>query len=159
MNSVQPLLWRVELSSSHAGYTHTYLKNEYEGKADWVVVVVNLSKLMQYFERDTSYVVEPVEKWEEKYRKEAHAFLNPSTGAPYMPRVSHLFRDTREKWMFWRFTSEFVISFSNGRHRARYLQFAGATDIPVLCSTNSVQQVSAYCGGDPAKCPTVVQPP
>lgn len=39
----------------------------------------------------------------------------------------------------------------NGRHRTRYLYFAGAQEIPVMCREDQAKALLHYCGAEPAK--------
>lgn len=141
-------IWTVPLDPKHTGYTSVNLERSYPSQADFEVVVVDTALLISCFERDSpSLVIEPVNQWSVEKKKAIARFLNPNNaGVPEMPHVAFRLL-TRKRWFgLFGTTTESVVSFINGRHRSRYLHFAGATCIPVEIRASSVAALLKYCG-------------
>ncbi len=148
-------LWHVQLNNAHPQYQQVSLRRR-PGYPDHEVVIVEAQKLIQYSAQDirTSYVIGPVEAWDPVKRHGLFEFL-----APPKPREQHVempivsFNEVtvyeRESylWLFSRIRQRQVqyVAYTNGRHRARYLADAGATEIPVMCHKHEVRMLIAHC--------------
>lgn len=110
------------------------------------VVIVDAKKLMQCFRR-CSLAIPSADKWEPKKREGIREFLDPRAGPIEMPYIGF---ELREKKHFLRLLKPRrhvgVVSFENGRHRARYLQFAGADCFPVEVNIKEANLLEIYCG-------------
>jgi hypothetical protein len=126
--------WRVQLSTSHTPYSHVDLKRSHDHVKGYEVVIVDLGSLMTCFESD-QVVIPHVTAWKTEKREAIQAFLDPAEGACDMPVVGFTLRTKMHRRLFGliapRIEKVPVAGFTNGRHRARYLHFAGATVIPV----------------------------
>lgn len=145
----------VDLDSSHPGYQSVTLCSP-SGYDKYVVVMVDVEKLIFYSNQDLPcYVVKPVSEWDKTKRDGIYEFLaplGPNDCCVRMPIV-HFYEEAFElKRPFWKiFGARSVqvlrwISYTNGRHRTRYLHFAGAKRMPVLCRDNEAAEISRYCG-------------
>lgn len=149
------LLWHGQLSDAHPQYKRVSLRRR-PGYLDHEVIIVNAQKLIQYSAQDiqTSYVIGPIETWDPAKRQGLFDFL-----APPKPREQHVempivsfnvvtvYERERYRWLF---SSErqrqvHYVSYTNVRHRARYLADAGAKEIPVMCHRNELQMLIAHC--------------
>lgn len=147
-------LWHVRLSAAHPEYQQVSFRRS-EVHENYQVVVVDAKKLIHYSDRDIpGYVIAPVEQWDAEKRKGIAAFLAPPTHTQRhveMPIVSfnESVRTYRKRylWLFTKTESEVVkyVSYTNGRHRTRYLIYAGATEIPVLCHNDHVAALREHC--------------
>ena len=139
-------IWTVPLSATHQPYQVTQLKRELPNHSDYQVVVVDTVKFVECLERGTpSLVVAEVGAWKEEKREAIRALLDPSTGAPYMARAS-IRLELQKRWFGMRKPIQVaVVSFTNGRHRTRYLQWAGASCIPIETHRTSAELLELYC--------------
>jgi hypothetical protein len=141
--------WTVQLNATFVPYTHVDLKRSRDHVDGYKVVMVNLDRLITCFERN-HFVIPPVSAWGAEKRDGLQAFLNPSGGACEMPLVSCERKEIKHRRLFGLMTPRveevLEVSFTNGRHRTRYLQFAGATVIPVEVHKSQAAQLQKYCG-------------
>lgn len=125
--------WTVQLARTHVPYTHVDLKRSRDHVDGYEVVMVNLDRLFICFERD-HYVIPHVTAWKEAKRDGLQDFVNPDAGACEMPTVSFSLKEkSHQRWFGLiapRVEEVAVVSFTNGRHRTRYLQFAGCRRNP-----------------------------
>lgn len=149
-------LYHVKLSDAHPGYQQVSLRRR-PGYENHVVVFVDIHKLIHYSDQHLhpNLVVSSAEEWSEAKRQEVAAFLappGPTERHVEMPFVSFnemqvqvrvpfvkVFKRNRERLVRW-------IGYTHGRHRTRYLQFAGASVIPVMCLHSEAQAIQHYCG-------------
>lgn len=145
--------YRVKLDHCHPGYQSLELKRRHPMSSDYVVIHVGTGRLLELCSRDGDYFLPPVPQWTQSERYRLHTFLDSrEPGVAEMPVVSIYFR-TVSRWG-WRppFRSnieEPVLAFTNGRHRALYLAYAGAQTIPVEATARSAPLVKEYCGSVP----------
>lgn len=149
-------LFDVRLSGTHPGYQTVNLCRR-PGKDHYVVVIVDLQKLILYSDQHlhSSFVIPPAENWTNEERKRMFDFLAPPSPEERhveMPIVSFnevqvLFREPVLKF-FSRRRERLLryVGYTNGRHRTRYLHFAGALAIPVMCHESQSQLIQRYCG-------------
>lgn len=142
--------WPVELDRQHPNYQSLVLKRKHPDRDDYRVVIVKTELLLALWARDEGYFLPPVSDWKEEKRQGIRKFLDPADpGIAEMSVVSMRMR-TGVLWHWWPplrvRVAEPVISFTNGRHRARYLVFAGAKTMPVEVTLNSAPLVEAHCG-------------
>jgi hypothetical protein len=142
-----PLI-NVQLSETHPDYQKVNFRR-LPGRDNYVIVIVNLEKLIHYSDLNphSSEIAPPVEDWPESERLRAHAFLAPPKALEReieMPVVS--FNESIG-------VSGVVhhVGYTKGRHRTRYLHFAGAVEIPVLCQLNQAEALQQYCGSNHRK--------
>jgi hypothetical protein len=144
------MTWPVELDHRHPGYQRLELKRRHPTGLDYKVVIVRTERLLELWSRDGTFFLPPVPEWKEEKRNGIRAFLDPADpGTAEMPVVS-MRSQTVRRWGWWPpfFThvEEPVLTFTNGRHRARYLAYAGAQTIPVEVTARSAPLVEAHCG-------------
>jgi hypothetical protein len=144
------MTWRVELDHEHSGYQCLELKRRHPTSHDYKVIIVRADKLLELWSRDSDFFLPPVPKWKPGMRNRIRAFLDPEDiGTAEMPVVS-MRSQTVWRWglrpPFFKRVEEPVLSFTNGRHRARYLAYAGAATLPVEVTVRSAPLVEAYCG-------------
>jgi hypothetical protein len=151
------LLWHVQLSVAHPQYQQVSLRRR-PGYPDHEVVIVDAQKLIRYSSQDlrVGYVIGPVETWDADKRKGMFEFLAPPKLREQhveMPIVSFNEVTVSEReacfWLFKRARQRHLqyVSYTNGRHRARYLASTGALEIPVMCRKDQVGILSAHCMG------------
>lgn len=142
--------WRVELGAWHSNYKSLHLKQSHPDNPGYKVIIVRTDKLLELWSRDTGYFLPSVSLWTEEKRNGIHSFLDPADpGTAEMPVVSIFIREIRTwNWRppFFSYVKEPVLTFTNGRHRARYLADAGARTLPVESTMKSAPFVEAYCG-------------
>ena len=141
----------VDLSSNHEKYSKVYLYARYHDNPDTTVVSVDVARFMRCFTHEQGrFYLSRVEDWPVEPVNDMQRignFLDPSTGAAYMPYVSfRVYRKQSGWWPFRKNRSVGVVSFSDGRHRARYLEYAGARIFPVEVSINEASLLSEWCG-------------
>lgn len=139
-------IWTVPLAATHQPYTHCEFKRELPNDNRYDVVIVDLSKLIEFWGNGPAgYLTPPVIEWEKDKREGIWDFLDPSTGAAYMPRIG--FEVIQRPEFFGLFGAKKIpmIGFVNGRHRTRYLEFAGASCIPVETNKANVPLLQQYC--------------
>jgi hypothetical protein len=141
--------WTVQLIATHVPYTHVDLKRCRDHVDGYQVVMVDLDRLITCFERD-HYAVPHVSAWAAAKRDGLQTFLNPAEGACEMPVVGFSLKEKTHQRCFGfiapRVETVAVASFTNGRHRTRYLQFAGAAVIPVEVHESEAALLRKYCG-------------
>jgi len=142
-------IWRVQLDSSHTPYVHVDFKRSHEHASGYTVVTVDMERFMVCFERDQLVVGRPNE-WSESKREGIRQFLDPKEGACDMPVIGFSIR-TRQYRRFLglianRIEKLPVAGFTNGRHRARYLQHAGAKVMPVEVHESEAVLLRQHCG-------------
>lgn len=139
---------RVELSSNHKEYSTVYLYARYHDRPDTTVVWVDMARFMKCFTREQGhFYLDSVDTWPVSDKQKIRAYLDPSTGAAYMPYVSFgVYQEHTGLWHFRKHRSVGVVSFSDGRHRARYLEYAGARAFPVEVSVNEAPMLREWCG-------------
>jgi len=141
-------IWSVPLSTTHTPYTSTYLKRRLATLKEYCVVVVDTAAFMDCYSRDQpGFVIPTVGNWPTNKQEGIRKFLDPNVGdVPEMAVVSFELAP-RKKWFgLLGSVTEGVVSFTNGRHRSRYLQHAGATCFPVETHVSSAEGLLKYCG-------------
>lgn len=149
-------LFQVQLGDDHPNYQSVTLRRR-PGYEHYEVVEVDMGKLIHYSNHDLKgYVLAPVEKWRQDKREGIFRFLappGPREQPVEMPVIS--FRERRifqrqRKWVLFKkdvMRIQRYIGYTNGRHRTRYIDFAGAKRIPVMCHTTEAEALIAYCSG------------
>jgi len=149
-------LYDVMLSDAHPGYHQVRLRRR-PGYENHVVIFVDIHKLIHFSDQHlhSNYVVPPAKDWSELKRQEVAKFLappGPKERHVEMPFVSFnemqvqfrvpfmkVFSHKRERLVRW-------VGYTLGRHRTRYLHFAGASVIPVMCLQSEAQTLQHHCG-------------
>ncbi|WP_338502056.1 hypothetical protein VRB50_22295 [Pseudomonas poae] len=147
-------LFHVQLGKDHPNYQSVVLRRR-PGYVNYEVVEVDTEKLIHYSNQDIrGYVLAPVEDWQPAKREGIFCFLappGPREQPVEMPVISFNERDVVQYERKWRFFKKAVvyrlkyIGYTNGRHRTRYLYFAGAKRIPVMCHISEVDALKAHC--------------
>lgn len=151
MSTNRGLCWVIKLSADHPSFQEVHLYRE-EGYPGYDVVVVNSDAFMQLTENASpSWVIPPVDDWKTDKRNGIFTFLRPPGAVP-MPTVALLerqFQTVERRWLIFKMKTEhsvMAISYTNGRHRARYLHWAGAKFFPVLCDKSEAKLLQDLCG-------------
>lgn len=128
---------------------------EPSGYNNYIAVEVAMDKFIYYCEQASGVAIVPkVEQWSDEKRKGIQEFLSPSqqgSSYPELPIISFnvINRAYREKRFLLfsktRVVTEKYISFTNGRHRSRFLEFAGAKKIWVYCYKEYVADLLSHC--------------
>jgi hypothetical protein len=116
---------------------------------DHTVILVNTKKFIDLYENnhDSLSPIEKATRWDSAKLKGLEAFLKPGSGQPEMPRISFELRKTAGTWRnLWHTEFLPVLTFANGRHRVRYLEYAGAFCFPVEVRTEGVSDLAKRCG-------------
>ncbi|MGP8431808.1 plasmid fertility inhibition factor family protein [Paraburkholderia fungorum] len=141
--------WRVHLGVTHTPYAYVEFKRSHEHAAGYTVVLVDVERLMGCFERDQLVIGRPTE-WTETKREGIRQFLDPKEGACEMPVVGFSIRTRTHRRLLGFATPRIekvpVAGFTNGRHRARYLQYAGAKVMPVEVHETEAALLREHCG-------------
>jgi hypothetical protein len=141
--------WRVQLGPDHTPYSYVDFKCSRENVAGYSVVMVDVERLMACFERDP-FVIAPPAEWSKEKREGIRQFLDPEGGAPDMPVVGFSIRMRGRRRLFGfaarRIERVPVAGFTNGRHRARYLQYTGAKMMPVEVHESEATLLREHCG-------------
>ncbi|EBY8685122.1 hypothetical protein D6S41_19040 [Salmonella enterica subsp. enterica serovar Agona] len=148
--------WTVKLRDDHPGYTEVRLKRSLPGNDKYTVITVDAGKFLACYSNEIeSYVLPPVRQWPPGKEDGIREFLNPSAGTAEMPRVSFVIKKkvTLRKRLLGllkpvveSITEEPVLSFTNGRHRAVYMAYAGAFRFPVEIHVSEAELLRQYCG-------------
>lgn len=141
-------IWVVQLPG-HAPFGNTRLKRMFlSDDTRHRVVIVDIHKLLACADRDKSdYVLSSVRDWPSGKVRGIREFLDPShERIPEMPYVTFSMRRTRTMLGWIGLSWEGVVSFRNGQHRARYMDFAGATSVPVEVHETEAELLRRYCG-------------
>jgi len=144
-------IWQVQLGANHTPYAHVDFKRSRDHVDGYTVVTVDVDRFMTCFERDTLAIQRSTNWTQEKFEC-IRDFLDPKGGACDMPVIGFSMR-TVEHRRLWGFLSPriemvLVAGFTNGRHRARYLQYAGATIMPVEVHESQAVLLRKHCGAD-----------
>ena len=141
-------IWLVPLLG-HPNYDHVRLKRVFEDdQSRHCVVIVDARKLLECAARDdTDYVLPPVGDWHSGKVKGIRDFLDPDNKRiPSMPYVTIETRRVRGLFGWLLLSSEGVVAFRNGQHRARYLAYAGAVAFPVEVHEREAALLTSLCG-------------
>lgn len=145
----------MQLGADHPEYQSVALRRR-SGCKNYKVVEVDADKLIHYSNLNRpDFVIAPVECWQPSEREAFFQFLAPPRPLEKpveMPIIS--FNDECvvqyvRKWCFFKVAvrhRRIYIGYTNGRHRTRYLYYAGAKLIPVMCPDSDVSALKFYCG-------------
>ncbi|WP_267095266.1 plasmid fertility inhibition factor family protein [Xanthomonas sacchari] len=95
---------------------------------------------------DSLKPISPVNEWPADRVSGLSGFLAPSVQHPEMPLVSFEVRVERTWRSLWIEKQLPVLTFGNGRHRVRYLQYAGAPCFPVEVRAAGASLLAEWCG-------------
>lgn len=150
-------IWKVTLSANHDGFNYVVFKKP-DCYTNYTVIEVDMDKFIFYCEQNNDIkMAPPVNLWDINKVEGVRDFLSPPKKNEYypeMPIVSFNMRykiTVERKLLFFRKevkTLEKFVGFTNGRHRTRYLQFAGAKKMWVLCSNIYCDDLEEHCGVD-----------
>lgn len=156
---VERNLWRIDLPNSQVPIDYTLRRREIQGygnnrpflRPNHKVVIVDLAKFIELVEQAPRFVP-CATNWSDEKLAGMTEFLKPCTDSAIsvlMPIVgyhSHLIK--KQQWPFWKLKEEkvFYATFTNGRHRTRFLEYGGATAIPVEVGCSSLDFYMTTCG-------------
>ncbi|WP_372454197.1 plasmid fertility inhibition factor family protein [Burkholderia catarinensis] len=142
-------IWQVRLGLDHTPYAHVDFKRSHDHVDGYTVVTVDVDRFMTCFERDKLVIPCPIE-WKQGKLEGIRDFLNPEGGACDMPVVGFSLRAVKRRRLWGILKPEIekvpVAGFTNGRHRARYLQYAGAVIMPVEVHESEAMLLRKHCG-------------
>lgn len=139
-------IWKVPLAAHHSFYEYVDLRRDLPNNSEYSVVVVDMRKFMACFEREMpSYLVPEVAAWTDEKRDGLRRFLDPKAGAPPMPRAGIRIEKRKRLLGLLKSVEVAIVMFTNGRHRARYLQGAGALYIPIEVHKSNVVLFNEFC--------------
>jgi hypothetical protein len=145
-------IWTVQLGADHVAYPAVHFRRGQAHMSSYTVLLVDIKRFMVCFERD-DLTLEHASLWSEEARRGVREFLdpNPDLGRPpEMPVVGLRFKTRIQRRCWGLFPSRDVmvpvVSFQNGRHRARYVEYAGALTMPVEVHDSEAESLRNYCG-------------
>lgn len=144
-------VWNVPLGKAHEPYRDVRMHRRFAGLPNYTVVIVDAQKFLRFFENDGGFVIPPARKWDKKRLAYHRDKLAPQGrgGSVEMPIAGIESRDVVHSRFFglWkRKCKETIVSFTNGRHRARYMEYAGARAFPVEVDVREASMMTALCG-------------
>lgn len=147
--------YTVFLSSNHIPY-QSVIFCEPRGYSNYQAVEVDIKKFIYFCDQAEGINIVPcVNKWSDEKREQIKQFLSPpqkSQSYPELPVISFNIRErvsNEKSFIFFKRnvrTIEKYISFTGGRHRTRYLEYAGAKKIWVYCYKDDVKDLVEHCG-------------
>lgn len=131
--------WTVQLAQTHAPYSQIFLQRTLPDHSWYSVVVVDVAKFMACVRNGNQLRIPDIQLWSDEKREGLCSHLDPGgVGVPVMPRSS--IEEVQVKRWFGLMPPSIhaVVSFTNGRHRSAYMEFAGAKKMPVEVLTDQV---------------------
>ncbi|TYK74147.1 hypothetical protein FSY45_20125 [Comamonas sp. Z1] len=141
-----PQQWTVQLAQTHAPYSQIFLQRTLPNHSWYSVVVVDVAKFMACVRNGNQLRIPDIQLWSDEKREGLCSHLDPGgVGVPVMPRSS--IEEVQVKRWFGLMPPRIhaVVSFTNGRHRSAYMEFAGAKQMPVEVLTDQVDLFVKYC--------------
>jgi hypothetical protein len=142
-------IWSVPLDDARSPYPFARMHRRYATLPYYTVAVVDTAKFMACFaNEDPNFWVPPAAEWGAMQLARHRDRLAPGTASAEMPIVHIEERPIIRRRLFGllkRLEMLPVVSFTNGRHRARYLEFAGATTLPVEIELGQLETLLRYC--------------
>lgn len=141
-------VYKVQLSSAHSEYQSLYFFAEHYAVPSVSVVWVDTRRFMECFSHEQhGFYLPPVAQWSIEDQNGIREYLNPVSGAVPMPYVAFDIHNVSVGcWPFRKKRPLGVAMFNNGRHRARYIEHAGAGSFPVEVACKDVAALIAWCG-------------
>lgn len=149
-------VWSVPLGQAHEGYRFVRMYRRFAGLSTFTVVIVDTQKFLQHFENDAGFVIPPARTWSKERLALHREKLSPygRSGSVEMPIAELETREVLQSRFFGlskRTRQEQIVSFTNGRHRARYLEYAGALAFPVEVDIRNAPMMMEHCGWQAAR--------
>lgn len=142
-----PTFWSVPLGKTHTAYTHIEFKRGSSSPSHTVILVDTIKFIALYEDNGDSLApIQNATLWPKAKLNGLASFLKPSVNRPEMPRISFELRRIYSWRNLWRLKLVPILTFANGRHRVRYLEYAGAKCFPVEVSTEGASALAHYCG-------------
>jgi hypothetical protein len=167
------IVWKVPLPNN-PHYPYTLFHRRHEDEHGYAVLIVSLEKLLACHARDTGYVIPPYQQWDANKAEGILNFMRPSAFQPPLPEHIpeylradgdkphlgsvelaqvhiHMERNVeRPGFLGWlglrkRVYELPVVSFTNGRHRTRFMQAMGVTHAPMLIENHQIDMMQLYC--------------
>lgn len=144
-------VWSVPLGQTHEAYRYVRLYRRFAGLSTFTVVIVDAQKFLRLFENDAGFVIPPARTWDKERLALHRDKLSPygRSGSVEMPIAEIETREVlRSRFLgLWKkMREEQIVSFTNGRHRARYLEYAGALAFPVEVDIRNAPMMLEHCG-------------
>jgi len=140
-------IWSVPLGSSHKHFGQIEFKRG-RTSPNYEVVIVDTRKFIELYENnfDTLPPISSAKDWPSDKLEGVAEFLKPGNCYPEMPRVSFFLDKVRSFKTFWLAREMPILTFGNGRHRVRYLQYADAPCFPVEVGAQGADLLRRECG-------------
>ncbi|MFY9179282.1 MAG: hypothetical protein WAO12_05810 [Venatoribacter sp.] len=140
-------VWSVPLSSNHTPYQQVMLSRR-GVDLNYAVLLVHAEKFIALYENNSDSIppINRVQDWEGSKKEGIRQFLNPENGPVEMPRVSFWWNSMNSWRTLWRDKMIPDLSFENGRHRARYMHYAGAEYFPIEVEKEGLLSLNSICG-------------
>ncbi|MBV8657524.1 MAG: hypothetical protein JO142_06845 [Burkholderiales bacterium] len=146
-------VWTIPLGPDHLPYQFVRLRRRFPGKDGYTVVVVDMAKLMAGFTHQDA--LPPPSKWPAPLLHQTISYLNPHArgGVPHRMPFVHIEESAVQQPRLFGLLGNStqnvpVVSFIAGRHRARYMEYAGACAMPVEVSKLDAELLRKHCGAD-----------
>lgn len=138
-------IWEIPLPES-APYCFVRMKSSFANLAEYSVIIVDVHALLALHDRDSLRIAEP-STWDVDKYESIKNFLDPiNRDEPELPIVGILDVPKPGWWNHFRNKTHEAVTFTNGRHRARFLRHIGATHIPVEVRNGCKERLLASCG-------------
>ena len=142
-------IWSVPLDDARSPYPFARMHRRYATLPYYAVAVVDTAKFMACFDNeDPNFWVPPAAQWGVTQLDRHRNRLAPGTATAEIPIVHTEEQPTIRRRFFGLFKRVhimLVLSFTNVRHRARYLEFARAQTIPVVIELVPRETQLPYC--------------
>jgi hypothetical protein len=137
--------YRVQLFKEHPKYNIVKFRRSLPNNKNYHVVTVNIVKFLDLFKkRNDEYVIPDFDHWQSAKRVGLLKFLDPSSGAPEMPRVVIRYEDFSVLLGLWS-KKEIITGFVSGRHRMHYIAANGGIHAPVETHINYKDLLIRHC--------------
>ncbi|EEB60306.1 MULTISPECIES: plasmid fertility inhibition factor family protein [Pseudomonas syringae group] len=140
-------VWTVPLSAKHTAYSSIFFTRG-RSAPNYVVILVDTKKFIAMYENnnDSLSAIPRADTWPPQQLAGLSSFLQPTSSHPEMPRLTFSFDEVRTWRSLWFKQRRPCLTFGNGRHRLRYLEYAGAPCIPVEVGVNGANFLADLCG-------------
>lgn len=173
LSSRKGTVWKVPLPNN-PHYPYTLFHRRHEDEQGYAVMIVNLERLVACHARDIGYVIPPYEQWDEDKAEGILNFMRPIAFHPPLPEPIpdylradgdnphlgsvelaqahiHMERNVERPGLLGCFGLRKrvyelpVVSFTNGRHRTRFMQAMGVTHAPMQIENHQIDLIRLHC--------------
>lgn len=142
-------VWTVPLRT-HAAYPAAELQPRFPDLEAYPVVIVDTARLIACFARDSGFFIRSPEHWPATKLAGLRDYLDPAKCHSQMPFAHCEEREfVTPRWFGLRSPLRHtlpVVGFTDGRHRTRYLEHAGAAAIPLQVEARNAALMLKHCG-------------